>query len=709
MKRLRFIGAIGALLIAGATNAQHQHDKNHEWCSSHHLLQEELERNPSQKEVYEQFLKDLTNYQAINKGKVKSGNKKIIPVVVHVLHDGGPENISKAQILDQIRILNEDFNAMSQNANLTPAPFQPLVANCEYEFRLANRDPLGNCTDGIVRVFTNKTNGASNANGAKGVSYWNSFSYLNIWVVKNIGDTNPLGTILGYAQFPGGGIAQTDGIVVIHNYFGSIGTAAGRRGSTTTHEIGHWLGLRHIWGDGVCVSDGVEDTPPHQGPNFGVCWNNFPHNVGGCIPAADNPHGEMFMNYMDYSDDVCMSMFTIGQKEVMDFVLEGFTGSDGFRSFLVSEQNLMATGVSDNFNQTPCAPIAEFNQNRDMICAGSTVTFTDNSFNGTVSSREWSFDGGTPATATTATATVTYNNPGRFRTTLTASNDIGSNTIVKEQIVTVSPTSTSLAGNPQENFQNEAFFNENWMIRNLDNTANKWERVPVGFDDNASVRMVNFGNVRSEVDMLISPAYNLSGFSTPITLNFKLAGAERGFTPDDRLVVSVSNNCGQTWQQRASIQGWQLNTAGTFTSFFTPTHQGQWRDVFVTLPASNNDNMRIRFEYVRGTTAFNNVYIDNINIGTALGVLNPEQEIGLHIFPNPTNDFTQVSFLMEKPKQVNMSLYDISGREVMKIFKGMSGTGEQLMQLNMNHLDAGIYMLNMIVDGQLISKKIIKR
>jgi PKD repeat protein len=709
MKRLNLFLALIFLGISGITTAQEHNHKDGEWCSSHHVLTDELERNPEQKDRFEKFNKDLNQYKAQNNGQRKSGNKRIIPVVVHILHDGGSENISKAQVLDQIRILNEDFAGLSQNANLTPAPFRPLVADSEIEFRLANRDPLGNCTDGIVRVFTNKTNSASNSNGAKGVSYWNSFQYLNIWVVKNIGLDNPLGTVLGYAQFPAGGLAQTDGIVVIHNYFGSIGTAAGRRGSTTTHEIGHWLGLRHIWGDGTCASDGVEDTPIAQAPNFGVCWNSFPHNVGGCVSAEDNPHGEMFMNYMDYSDDVCMSMFTWGQKEVMDFVLEGFTGNDGFRSNLVSEANLMLTGVSDNFTQTPCAPIAEFNQNRNMICVGATVTYTDNSFNGTVSSREWSFEGGSPASSTAATATVTYSTPGNYRTTLTATNGQGSSTIAKEQTIMVSSNSAALSGNPQENFQNAAFINDNWIIRNPDNTVNKWSRVNVGFDDNASMRMENFGNITGQNDELITPAYNLTGFSSPVTLNFKLAGAERGFTPDDRLVVSVSNNCGQTWQQRASIQGWQLNTAGVFTSFFTPTNQGQWRDVFVTLPASNNDNLRIRFDYIRGSAAFNNVYIDNINIGTALGVLSPEQEIGLHIFPNPTNDFTQINFLMEQPKQINMGLYDITGREVMQVFNGMSGTGEQTMQLNINHLQAGVYMLRMLVDEKLISKKIIKR
>jgi len=710
MKNAVFFITLSIFGLTGFSYAQNNVHQHNEKCASHHSLLEELDNNPAQKLKYEKFVQDLEKFKHQNQGATKTGNKRIIPVVVHVIHEGGSENISKAQIEDQIRILNEDFNKNSANQNLTPAPFQPLVADCEIEFRLANRDPLGNCTDGIVRVYSNKSTNASNANGVKGVSYWNSYSYFNIWVVKNIGDTSPLGTILGYAQFPEGGLAQTDGIVVIHNYFGSIGTATGRRGATSTHEVGHWLGLRHIWGDATCGSDGIDDTPIHQGPNFGVCWNNFPHNVGACVADSLNPVGEMFMNYMDYVDDACMSMFTHGQKEVMDFVLEGTTGSNGFRSTLISEANLMLTGVSDNFTQTPCAPIADFNQNRNMICAGSTVSYTDNTFNGTVSSREWNFEGGTPATSTATTATVTYNTPGNFNTTLSATNAQGTNTRVKEQNVIVSPTSTSLAGNPQETFASQNFFNENWIINNPDNSNSKWERVlNVGYDDNACVRMVNFSNIRGQSDELITPAYDLSGFSTPVVLNFKLAGAERGFDPEDRLVVSVSNNCGQTWTTRGTIQNWQLNTAGLFTSFFTPVNQGQWKDFYVTMPATNNSNLRIKFDYQKGNTSFNNVYIDNINIGTALSTLSPDELMGLNVFPNPTNDFTQISFELDKPKTIQMSVIDIAGREVLTVYNGKVDAGQQQMQLNMQAFNSGVYFLRMIVDGQLITKKIIKR
>ncbi|UPT65747.1 MAG: hypothetical protein M0D57_14645 [Sphingobacteriales bacterium JAD_PAG50586_3] len=148
----------------------------------------------------QQFDNVVATYSANNPAGEKA--VRIIPVVFHVLHDGGPENISKAQIEDQIRILNEDFRRLNADTVNTPQPFKAVAADCNIEFRLANKDPQGNCTDGIIRINTPKTNDASDDNGAKGVSYWPRNQYLNVWVVKNIDDQGSGGIILGYAQLP---------------------------------------------------------------------------------------------------------------------------------------------------------------------------------------------------------------------------------------------------------------------------------------------------------------------------------------------------------------------------------------------------------------------------------------------------------------------------------------------------------------------------
>ncbi len=247
-----------------------------------------------------------------------------IPVVVHVVHKTAAQNISAAQVQSQIDVLNRDFRKTNGDLNKIPAPFKPLAADARIEFILADKDPSGSPSTGIVRVAT-ANNSFSDNDGVKsaaagGSDAWPRDKYLNIWVCQ-------LGNgLLGYAQFPGGP-ASTDGVVVLHSAFGTVGTAATpfNLGRTATHEIGHWLNLRHIWGDdgGGCNGDDfIVDTPNQGNSNPGK--PSFPH-----ITCNNGPHGDMFMNYMDYVDDDTMFMFTAGQVERMQACLDGDRASIG--------------------------------------------------------------------------------------------------------------------------------------------------------------------------------------------------------------------------------------------------------------------------------------------------------------------------------------------------------------------------------------------
>lgn len=241
-----------------------------------------------------------------------------IPVVVHVVHNRPEQNISQAQIESQIRVLNEDFRKRNADIGSVPAPFGPVAADARITFRLAASDPNGAPTDGVTRTQTEvaafSDDDAVKSAVSGGADAWPSNEYLNIWVCQ-LG-----GGLLGYAQFPGGPSA-TDGVVILHSAFGTTGTAAApfNRGRTTTHEVGHWLNLRHIWGDdgdGCSGSDFVDDTPNQGGPNFGT--PSFP-----TISCSNGPNGDMFMNYMDYVDDAAMMMFSAGQVTRMQAALDG--------------------------------------------------------------------------------------------------------------------------------------------------------------------------------------------------------------------------------------------------------------------------------------------------------------------------------------------------------------------------------------------------
>ncbi len=262
-----------------------------------------------------------------------------IPVVVHVVYNSNrPEqNISEAQIKSQIDVLNRDFRKQNSDLESIPSVFQPLAADARIEFVLATEDPNGNATNGITRTATRATSFMDDdrvkSAATGGANPWSSDRYLNIWVC-------PLGGgLLGYAQFPGGP-AETDGVVITHTAFGTTGTAAEpfNLGRTATHEIGHWLNLRHIWGDdgnGCNGSDFVEDTPNQAGPNYGT--PNFPH-----VTCNNGPNGDLFMNYMDYTDDAAMFMFTSEQVRRMQVTLDNERSALGTTQQLIANTTVMA-------------------------------------------------------------------------------------------------------------------------------------------------------------------------------------------------------------------------------------------------------------------------------------------------------------------------------------------------------------------------------
>jgi hypothetical protein len=240
-----------------------------------------------------------------------------IPVVVHVVYLSPAENISIAQIESQIASLNKDYGARNADKSRTPSVWAGLVTDTRVQFALATVDANGNSTNGVTRTKTTKTSFGSDDSvksvASGGADPWPSDKYLNLWVCT-LG-----GGLLGYAQFPGGP-PNTDGVVILNRAFGTTGTAADPfdLGRTATHEIGHWLNLRHIWGDTEdCTgTDFVDDTPNAQNPNYGK--PTFPH-----VSCTNGPNGDMFMNYMDYVDDAAMVMFTAGQVVRMQATLAG--------------------------------------------------------------------------------------------------------------------------------------------------------------------------------------------------------------------------------------------------------------------------------------------------------------------------------------------------------------------------------------------------
>lgn len=323
MKKTIVLFAAGVIFLTGCKKSQTGTDENaspenemtatERKCASEEVFQEQMRADPSIGDRRAQ-LEEFVRRAIENPGtfRVNANGNMEIPVVVNVLYKTTAQDISQAQIESQVLALNKDFAARNSDYNSVPAVFQGVRAgDTHIEFVLSQ----------VHRRETNKTkwqlNNAMKKYQQGGIDATNPATMLNIWVC------NLTSGYLGYAYYPGTIAAELDGVVIDDNAFGTTGTAAApyNLGRTATHELGHWLNLQHIWGDATCGTDLVSDTPPHRTYNFGcpgvlpiTCTNN----------ASTNPFGfprEMTMNYMDYTDDPCMFMFTTGQKARMLAVL----------------------------------------------------------------------------------------------------------------------------------------------------------------------------------------------------------------------------------------------------------------------------------------------------------------------------------------------------------------------------------------------------
>lgn len=306
-------------------------------CSSYHYQQQELSLNPSLKDEVnkiENFVKQrLASKHAGLAGKPQGGESLItIPVVVHILYNRPEENISDARVFSQIKVLNECFRKLNADTANTPAAFKSVAADCNIEFQLATSDPMRRSTNGIIRKYTPITlwnaDDKMKISAEAGDDPWDSKNYLNIWVCN-------MGRVAGYSSFPGGPVAK-DGIVIAFNVFG-VNTKRGyEMGKTAVHEAGHWMGLRHIWGDSYCGDDMIDDTPKQSTFTSG-CPSGIRLSCGGGV------NGDMYMNYMDITLDACTNLFTEGQKESMRATFE--TG--GGRKSILTSYGLLPPLISE--------------------------------------------------------------------------------------------------------------------------------------------------------------------------------------------------------------------------------------------------------------------------------------------------------------------------------------------------------------------------
>ncbi|MBK8499980.1 MAG: PKD domain-containing protein [Flavobacteriales bacterium] len=582
-----------------------------------------------------------------------------IPVVFHIIHNNGQENISDEQVYDAIRVLNDDYNRLNADWDNVRPEFLGIVADVGITFALARKDPSGNCTKGITRTLSTLTYDGTQT--MKDLIQWPRNKYLNVWVAASADGA------AGYTYRPGAvtNWAEADGIVLLHNYTGSIGTSSVSHSRTLTHEVGHWINLKHCWGDSndpgldenCNQDDNVSDTPNTKG------WTSCFLAGASCSSTIDNVE-----NYMEYS--YCSKMFTEGQKTRMLAALNSGTSQ---RNQLWTANNLTATGV----NNAPVLCAAEFSSDATLICAGSTVTFTDESFHG-VTSRNWSFAGGEPATSSEEQPTITYTQPGTYSVQLTVSD--GSTTLSTTQNLAI-----TVLANPgdqvpmSEGFESLSALNgPEWYTVN-GGGGNTWGvTTSAAYTGSKSARILNSTAMIGKVDELLSRSYDMSG-ATAITVSFRHAFARRSSANDDALSIYVSNDCGNVWSLRKILRATTtLVTGGTVTGSFVPT-SSQWGYTELTNIGPANHVSDFRFKFVFESDGGNNLYLDDINInGMPVGVEElAASASGLSLLPNPTTGATQLAFELDRAAHVRVEVLDALGRTVQRSDLGLRPAGGQ--------------------------------
>ncbi|WP_198675311.1 T9SS-dependent choice-of-anchor J family protein [Pleomorphovibrio marinus] len=605
---------------------QHQHN---EQCGVAVLeeIQEKALGVYGSREYFESWMKEKIKEQkrdASSMRTLQDGPPRQIPVVVHVIHTGTDlgvgANIPEEQILSQIRILNEDFNRLNEDTILTPNEFRDVAASANIEFVLARRDPDGMPTNGINRVQGSRLSyRASDISLISSIAFWPPEDYLNIWVLPLIRAelgfaTYPIADLPGLDAFPPTS-RNIDGVGVNFRYFGVGGNADPEyRGRTAAHEIGHFLGLRHIWGDGGCeASDFVDDTPNQDGANF-EC---------SLTPRFTCDSRDMVENFMDYTQDQCMNLFTRGQVERMDVVL----ASSPRRNSLLSSPGLVAPDLfdfdlsiekvigPDNFICTPevVPSIVVMNVGTETV----TQAEVEITLNGTVIElREFNLNLGTGEKDTLNFDFLTLpEGENTFEVEILEVN----NQPDQDPFNSFRRTRPNLASNMTLPYRLDMASDlGQWDILNPDQSIT-WSSISMAIDGVSQQMMYVNGydyQQRGELNYFISPNMDLSQLENPqLTFNVAYRPFDNEFF-QDKMVVAVSTDCGNTFDLTGPLYDREevtLQTQPPSSLEFFPSSESQFRREVVNLAQyAGQPNVRIAFIVVNGWG--NNLFIKDVEV-----------------------------------------------------------------------------------------------
>lgn len=689
MKRNLFIFS---LLLSSLLVAQ-----NHKQCGATEMRNKAIAENPH---LVENRVKYLQQLDSIIEVQQKMEDViYTIPVVIHVMHTGGASNISDAQIHDAIEIINEDFNKLNSDTSSVIDDFQGIIANVGVEFKLAELDPNGNCSKGITRTYTSLTNDAGE--NVKDLIRWDPSKYLNVWVVSDIS----IGAG-GYSYYPGEAPNNdaNAGVVILASQFGSIGESNGTTSSnrSLTHEIGHYLGLNHTWGDSndnnldqnCNGDDGISDTPNTKGSNSGC---NLAQNTCSSI---DN-----VQNFMDYAS--CPLMYTEGQKTAMIAALNyGSSWHNAPRNNLWTTENLTETGLLNNTNTNECIAIVEFETESELACIDQEIEFINVSYNyDSEVTLEWNFSGGNPNISTEENPVIVYSQAGLYDVSLTVTTSGGSETKITNNAIYIYNSEDKIIAPTEFKFQSNQFplnpdnENGNWYIDENSQTYGWDWNSASSTSENGSIRIRSSVFEEDKPKNLYSPIFDLTNVPSPCFMYYDYAYAKKSPSSDDVLRIRVSEDCGTNWFTRITKDSDDLVTvSGNHLFTFTP-EVDEWETQKINLtPWAGRDQLQFLIEF-SGENG-NYLYLDNIRFAVpSLGINELVAEtLNLEVYPNPNNGEASIKFNVLNPQAIQLELVDVLGNVIHRNTDTYKAGQYQLSLADFKeNLNAGMYFMNCTV------------
>lgn len=685
-----------------------------EYCHQHTLMNEYQVSNPA---LYNSIMQGQTELNEFMKHYQpgKADQVYTIPVVFHVIHNGGTENISDEQLYDEIAILNRDYRRLNADAANVNSAFLGMPADVSIEFKLATKAPNGACFKGITRTVSALTDAPASNGGYQQLQAifagndvyqgtWASNKYLNVVVAKSIGGA------AGYTMYPNNGGTSSNSIFILSTYVGSIGTSSVNTSRALTHEVGHWLNLSHVWGDNNdpgqgCGDDGVTDTPKTKG------WTYCPTESASKVCNASII--ENYENYMDYS--YCSKMFTPLQVARMRAAIVAGVGG---RNNIWTTANLNAVGAVAN----PPLCKADFMSDKKIICTGQSIQFTDQSYSLPVAGWSWTFPGGTPATSTVQNPTVVYNTPGTYSVSLTATRGADNQSTTKTGYIIVLEQGGSLP--ILEGFENyadvaQAQAQRKFFIGNPGNNGAFEITTTAAHSGSKSLKLNNFSQTGDNLDEMISNTVDLSNeVINDVTFSYRYAYRKKATSNNEYLKVYFSVDCGDNWSMRKSISSSTMSSS-VVTSAWTPT-SADWNTVHIPFNSAVFNQFLVsnfRYKFAFEGKGGNNIYLDDINIYNGapsdeivfgLGLTAIENISNITLFPNPNDGEVNISFGLDAPQKVAFKVLDLSGK-VLKSTVIQGNSGNNIVLLDNSDLSAGVYLVQLSTESVNKTLQFIKK